>query len=289
MMTFDSSIRLAVFPLTLAALGLVGCDDGKKLSEREAAEEVERIAPVVKEDVEAIRKGLPLGAAKLAEKADADTLGNNSALQKAIAQSRAQVKELDTAKSTFFSITDASGTVLRSEADPDMLAGKSVIAAFPSLKKALDPASGTVEAFGEMVEMRGLRTGQDLAWVLVHPMKDEKGLKGLFVTGWSFRKYAAYLDDKARRHLEAASLKAEKKTVPIAYVFVLKGAKAYGSPLLSADVNAQAIEGLDILGKTAAGPYKGNIEITGRGFGVAAQRAPELGDDAAVVVLLSEI
>ncbi len=289
MSSFDSSIRLVALPLALAALGLAGCDDGKKLSEREAAEEVERIAPIVKEDVEAIRKGLPLGAAKLAEKADADTLGNNTALQRAIAQSRAQVKELDTAKSTFFSITDASGMVLRSEADPDLLTGHSVIAAFPTLKKALDPASGTVEAFGEMVEMRGLRTGQDLAWVLVHPMKDDKGLKGLFVTGWSFRKYAAYLDDKARRHLEAASLKAEKKTVPIAYVFLIKGAKAYGSPLLSAEVNATALEGLGLLEKTATAPYKGNIEITGRSFGVAARRTPELGDDAAVVVLLSEI
>jgi hypothetical protein len=289
MTSLDYSARFVALPLALAALGLSGCDDGKKLSEREAFEEVERIAPILKEDVEQIRKGLPAGAAKLAEKTDADTLGNNSALQKAIAQSRAQVKELDTAKSTFFSITDATGTVLRSEADPDMLAGKSVVAAFPSLKKALDPASGVVEAFGEMVEMRGLRTGQDLAWVAVHPMKDDKGLKGLFVTGWSFRKYAAYLDDKARRHLEAASLKAEKKTVPIAYVFLFKGAKAYGSPLLSADVNAQALEGLGLLEKTAQGPYKGNIEITGRSFGVAAQRTPELGDDAAIAVLLSEI
>jgi hypothetical protein len=77
--------------------------------------------------------------------------------------------------------------------------------------------------------------------------------------------------------------------VPIAYVFLLKGNKAYGSPLLSADVNAQALEGLGLLEKTSAGPYKGNIEITGRTFGVAAQRTPELGDDAAVAVLLSEI
>ena len=120
-------------------------------------------------------------------------------------------------------------------------------------------------------------------------MKDAKGLKGLFITGWSFRKYGAYLDDKARRDLEAASAKAEKKTVPIAYVFMVKGGKAYGSPLLSADVNAQAIEGLGVIEKTAQGPYKGNIEITGRSFGIAALRTPELGDDAAVVVLLSEI
>lgn len=289
MTLFATAARAFVLPLGLAAMGLTGCDDGKKLSEREAAEEADRIAPMVKADVEALRKGLPIGAAKLAEKADADTLGNNSALQKAIATSRAQVPDLDTSKATFFSITDASGTVLRSEADLDLLAGHSVITPFPALKMALDPASATVEAFGEMPEMRGLRTGQDLAWVLAHPMKDPKGLKGLFITGWSFRKYGAYLDDKARRDLEAASAKAEKKTVPIAYVFMVKGGKAYGSPLLSADVNAQAIEGLGVIEKTAAGPYKGNIEITGRSFGIAALRTPELGDDAAVVVLLSEI
>ena len=287
MITFGNSARLAF--ATLALVGLAGCDDVKKLSEREAAEEVERMAPVVKEDVEQLRAGVPAGAAKLSEKTDPDTLGSNPALQKAIAQSRAQVKELDTSKATFFAMADATGMVLRSEADLDLLAQHNVVAAFPALKKALDPASGTVETFGEMAEMRGLRTGQDLAWVLAYPLKDAKGLKGLFVTGWSFRKYAAYLDDKARRHLEAASAKAEKKTVPIAYVFIVKGAKAYGSPLLSADVNAQAIEGLGILEKTATAPYKGNIEITGRNFGVAAQRAPELGDDAAVVVLLSEI
>ena len=296
MISFDCSARLVALPFALAAVGLglglvalVGCDDVKKLSEREAADEVALMAPIVKEDVEQLRKGLPLGAAKLAEKTDADTLGNNSALQKAIAQSRAQVPDLDTSKATFFAMADATGTVLRSEADLDLLATKSVVTPFPTLKKALDPASGAVEAFGEMAEMRGLRTGQDLAWVLAYPLKDARGVKGLFVTGWSFRKYAAYLDDKARRHLEAASLKAGKKTVPIAYVFLLKGGKAYGSPLLSADVNAQALEGLGLLEKTATAPYKGTIEITGRSFGVAAQRTPELGDDAAVAVLLSEI
>ncbi len=289
MISSGTAARLVVLPFALVSLGLVGCDDGKKLSEREAAEEVERIAPVVKEDVEQIRKGVPAGAAKLSEKTDPDTLCNDAALQKAIAQSRAQVKELDTAKSSFFAMADITGKVLRSEDNLDLLAHHNVIAAFPGLKKALDPASGTVEAFGEMAEMRSFKTGQDLAWVLVHPLKDEKGLKGLFVTGWSFRKYANYLDDQARRHMVAASAKAEKKTVPIAYVFILKGTKAYGSMLLSADVNAQAIEGLGILEKTATAPYKGNIEITGRTFGVAAQRTPELGDDAAVVVLLSEI
>jgi hypothetical protein len=279
--------RLALIPLALAAF--TGCDDGKKLSEKEATEETARLTFVVQEDVEQVRKGLPAGAAKLATLLDPDTLGNTQALQKAISTARASVKELDVAKSTFFSVTDASGVVLRSEADPDVLAGKSVVAAFPALKKALDPAGGEVEAFGEMVEMRGLKTGQDLAWVVATPMKDDKGPKGMFVTGWSFRKYAAYLDDKAKRHLSDAAQKDGKTKIPIAYAFIVKGGKAYGSPLLSADVNAQAIEGLGVVEKTAQGPYHSNIEVTGRSFGIAAARTPELGDDAVLVVLLSEI
>src|SRR5690242_17102881 len=119
--------------LPLALLTLAACDDGKKLSEKEADEEVDRILPVVKEDVEQVRKGLPAGAARLGQTLDPDTLGNTGGLQKAIAQARTSVKELDTAKSTFFSFADATGTVLRSEADPDLLAGKSVVKAFPAL------------------------------------------------------------------------------------------------------------------------------------------------------------
>ena len=63
---------------------------------------------------------------------------------------------------------------------------------------------------------------------------------------------------------------------------------AYGT-LIAPDVNAHAIEALDLVGKTAGGPWRGGIEITGRGFGVAGARAPELGDDAALAVLASEI
>ncbi len=69
---------------------------------------------------------------------------------------------------------------------------------------------------------------------------------------------------------------------------MVKGKTAYGTPV-APDVNAHAIEALDLVGKTAAGPYRGTLEITGRGFGVAAVRAPEFGDDAALAVLTSEI
>ncbi|MFO0760593.1 MAG: hypothetical protein U0359_29200 [Byssovorax sp.] len=281
-----SSLSLAA---ALAALpALAGCDENKKLSEQGAADEVAQLAPVVKEDVEQIRKGLPEGAKKLAA-LDADTLSAPAALQKAVAGARASVPDLAIAKSTFFSYVDATGTVVRSEGDPDLLAGKSVVKALPGLQKALDPASGNVEVFGEMPEMRGVKTGPDLAWAVGHPIKDDKGaVKGMFLTGWSFRAFAYHLELTAKRHVADAAQKAGKKLNPIVYVFAVKGKTAYGAPL-TPDVNAQAIEGLNVVEKTAGGPFHTSLEITGRVFGAAAQRTPELGDDAAVAVLLSEI
>jgi hypothetical protein len=272
----------------VAALALAGCDDHRKASEQSAVDEVQRLTPLVKEDVEQVRKGLPLGAAKLATLADPDTLANPVGLQKAVASARAFVKDLDVAKSTFFSFADVTGTVLRSEADPDMLAGKSVTKAFPALQKALDPASGNVEAFGQMPEMRGVRNGPDLAWVIAHPVKQGDKVTGMFVTGWSFRLFARHLDEMAKRHLIEETQKANKKAPPIAYVFVVKGQTAYGGPV-TPDVNAQTVEGMNLIEKTAGGLYRTNLEITNRAFGLAAQRTPELGDDAAVAVLLSEI
>ncbi|HVY48450.1 MAG TPA: hypothetical protein VHB21_21325 [Minicystis sp.] len=283
-------MRLAalVAVAAVSSLALVACEDQGKINEQTASDELARLAPVVKEDAAQVRKGLPEGAKKLAALLGPDPGADLAALQRAIATARAQVQDLSVAKSTFFSFTDPSGTVLRSEADPDLLAGKNVVAAFPALKAALDPKSGDVEAHGQMQEMRGVRNGADTAWVVAHPVVVEGQLKGLFVTGWSYRRFAYHLEEVAKRDLAEAAQKAEKKQPPIAYVFVVDGDKAYGAPV-TPDVDAQAIEALHLVEKTAKGPYKGALEVTGRPFGVAAERAPELGDKAVIAVMASAI
>jgi hypothetical protein len=140
-----------------------------------------------------------------------------------------------------------------------------------------------------MQEMRGVRNGPDLAWAVAHPVKDAGGqMKGVFLTGWSFRGFAYHLDETAKRHLKDEAQKNDEKSVPLLYVFAMKKGKAYGAPQ-TPDVDAEAIEKLDILAKTQQGPWRGQVEITGRTFGVAAQRAPDLGDLAAIVVLASKI
>src|SRR4029079_8988410 len=96
----------------------VACDEGRKLSEQQAAEEVERLSPLVKEDAMQVRRGLPEGAKKLSPMVDADTIARPVNLQRAIATARSQVKDLELAKSTFFAFADTTGTILRSEGDP---------------------------------------------------------------------------------------------------------------------------------------------------------------------------
>ncbi|WP_437678519.1 hypothetical protein [Sorangium sp. So ce131] len=268
---------------------LTGCEDDGKASQKHAAELCGKLAAVVAEDVAQVRTGLPVGSQKLAAQLDTDPGANLLALQRAIAGARASVKELEFAKSTFFSFADPSGTVLRSEADPDMLANRSVLAAFPELRKVLAPDSGLTEAFGEMQEMRGVRNGPDLQWVVAHPVKDpDGGLKGLFVTGWSFRAYAYRLQEAARRELTEIAKRESLKSTPLLYVFAWKGAKAYGGPV-TPDVNTEAIEKLDLPAKTAAGPWSGTVDIAGRTFGAAAQRAPEFAADTGVAALVSTL
>jgi hypothetical protein len=283
------AVRTLTLPLPLClALAVTACDDGRKAAEQSAADALGKLTPVLKEDVAQVRRGLPAGAAKLGPMLDADTLSSPVTLQKAITRTRQQVSDLDVAKGTFFAYADTTGKVLRSETDPDLLAEKSILAAFPALKKALE-GDAVAETWGEMKELRGVKTGPDLAWVAAARVADDKGQpKGMFVTGWSLRAYARRLENAASSVVREAAEKAGKKNPPLVYVFVVKGKNAYGTPI-APDVNAQAIEGLDIVGKTAAGAYRGTLEITGRAFGVAGARLPELGDDAALAVLASEI
>lgn len=282
--------RTALLASTLLATLLTpACGDEGKVSQKYAAELVEKLAPVLKEDVGQVRRGLPGGAAKLGAMLEADPGANLLALQKAIGGARASEKDLQVAKSTFFSFADPNGTVLRSEADPDMLANRSVVAAFPELKNAIGPQAGLVEAFGEMQEMRGVRNGPDHQWVVAHPVKGADGqLKGMFVTGWSFRAYAYRLQEAGKRELGEITKRDQLKSSPLLYVFVFKAGKAYGEKL-TPDVNAEAIEKLDLAAKTASGAWSGTLEISGRTFGVAAQRAPDLAPDAGIATLISTL
>lgn len=275
-------------PVAVVASLAVGCGDPAKASEKAANDRLAGVVNLVKEDVDQVRHGLPEGAAKLGKLLGADAGSDLAGLQRSIASARSGVKDLQFAKSTFFTFVDTTGVALRSEADPDLLAMKSVFAALPGLKKSVEAGTNVVETFGDLKDVH-IRAGNDHTWAAAYPVKDDKGeVRGAFVTGWTLRSLAYHLEEMTKREVVEAAKKEGRKNIPVLYVFVLKGKKAYGAGQ-TPEVNTQAVEGLDLLSKAANGNFSTSLDITGRPFGVAAARTPDYAEDMGVAVLASEI
>jgi hypothetical protein len=280
------------------ALSLSACTDEGQASQAAAAEVVDAAIEVIDRDTDQLRKGMPEGVKVLAKRMPDDPQGSRLELQTAIKAARENTEKLAVAKSTFFSFADLDGKVLRSEIDPDRLVDQNVFQAFPTLSKAIDPTSGLVEAYGSMEALRGVKRGEDLAWIVAHPVLDASGkTKGVFVSGFSFRLYAGLIQGAVRaRATEKAKDKPSKK-VPLFYAFLVKGGTAYGgiepaagpqgSEVAAPDVLAEYLTKQDLAAKTASGDFAATVELEKRKFGFVARRAPALGEDAVVVVVAS--
>jgi hypothetical protein len=217
---------------------------------------VDRLAKLADDDVDELRRGMPRGAKALGPiwSGKADPHADPSSVRRALDRVRNEERDLEVSKGTFFAVTDDKGAILRSDQEPDQLAGKSLVAAYPGLVKVL--AGETVELRGSMTEMAGARTGGDEQWVIAAPVRDaESAVRGVYASGWSLRRFAYHLEETLKHDLVEEALRAgESRTKqPLVYVFHQQ------------------------------------LEITGRGFGLAARRSPKMGADVGVAVLRSEI
>lgn len=280
---FGGLVLGAAFASVLAA----GCDDSGKRAEEHAVKTLENINPMIERDMTQLRQGLADGVVPLAKRLPADPRGDLRETQQAIKAARNNTEKLVTAKGTWFLLVGVDGQVIRSEIDPDRLVDKNVFGPFPALKGAVEGKGALAEGFGEMEEMRGVKRGNDMEWVVAHGVvgPDDK-MMGAFLSGFTFRTYAAFLEDAAKRFLVEESKKAQTDRVPVVYVFLVKNGKAFGAPD-TPDVNADTVLAHDVVGKSAGGLYRGQLEIEKRTFGVAAQRVKALGDDAALAVITS--
>jgi hypothetical protein len=273
------------------AVSASACTDSAKVSEGKAVAHAERLAKLADDDVEEVRRGLPHGAKSLGQVWDGkkDPMADPSLARKGLDRARDEHRDLAVAKSTFFAMTDDKGTVLRSDQEPDILAGKSLVAAYPEMAKVL--AGETIETRGSMAETAGARTGGDEQWVAAAPVRDAQGkVRGIYASGWSMRRFAYHLEEALKSDMLSEALRAGDKNVklPLVYVFVVAGSKVYGAPVTPL-VNTETLQKLDLTSKTADGAtFHQTLEITGRGFGVAARRAPQMGPDIGVAVLRSE-
>jgi hypothetical protein len=279
---------LALLPIVISSLP--ACTDATKVSEERAGANAEKLAALAEKDVEEIRKGLPLGGKKLGEQMagpDANEILPTRA-RGMLKKTREAVIDLQLAKSTFFAVTDPAGQVFANDQEVDAMAGKNLLAAFPAIAKAKD---GYIETMGKMDETRGVKAGEDIAWVAAAPVTSPDGnLKGFYVTGWSMRRFAHHLEEQFKSDMrQEASKSGNASKVPLIYVFVLVGDKPYGAPI-TPDVSHQAVEALALSSKVTPGTtYRTHIDVTNRTYGLGVRRAPALCDTCSVAVLRSEI
>ena len=267
------------------ALSALGCTDKAKLSEKEAAANVDALVAIADSDVGEIERGLPLGAAKLSSlwASGADPRQDLRAVRSALARMRREVPDLTVAKSTFFAVADAQGVAIRNDLEEDAMAGTALLPLFPGLAKA--EAGSYVTTTGAFPGPP-LPSGPDKDWIAAVPIKKDDGtVGGILLTGWTFRRFAFHLQEQLEHDMAQAQGNGK---LPVLYLMVFDKSGVYGAPQ-TPQVNQKAIADLDPLAKTAAGRAHGTLTITDRDFGWVATRLPKLGPDIGIAVLRSEL
>ncbi|HEX9619062.1 MAG TPA: hypothetical protein VF989_02940 [Polyangiaceae bacterium] len=277
--------RRAAWAAGFFVAGVLGCESSGKASAEQARSHVVFLQEKAKEDVTEVQKGLPLGVPHLVKLFEQEGTPETRAEQARdlLEDARDKVQDLRVAKSTFFAVAGKDGIVIRNDREQDAMAGRALFASFPELKRALE--SKYVESRGSMPEAAGVRGRPDGQWVAAAPVKAGGEVRGLYVTGWSWSAYAYRMENALRSELSSKLEGVE--TLPLLYVYMIVDDAAYGAPV-SPDVNAKAIVAMKPLEKARAEPFATEIEITGRSFGLAVGRVPELGKDVAIAVLRSE-
>lgn len=276
-------------PLLFSLLAPFGCTNAAKISETKAQEDVRSLAALVVKDVGEIERGLPEGAKQFASllPKEESAKAEPEQVKKNLLYLQRHVPDLLVAKSTFFALTDAAGIAIRNNLDQDAIAGENLLTTFPALEKARagEPFLITIGGFP-----RQPPAPKDRDWIAASPVKGASGnVRGLFVTGFPYRRFAYHLQESLRHDLELARIeKKDDSKMPLIYIAVFDETGVYGAPK-TPEVSEKALEELKLHEKTQGAPAHGTLDITGRSYGYAAERTPKLGPDVGIVVLRSEV
>ncbi|HEY4013070.1 MAG TPA: hypothetical protein VGM06_07015 [Polyangiaceae bacterium] len=285
MSTFTTG--LASFGLAAALLSTTACKDKAQESARMAGGDADDLAALVDKDVGEVERGMPAGAKRLSSLVAGgnDPKQDVAGVRRALFHMRREVADLNIAKSTFFALADPNGIAIRNDLEEDVMAGQNLFAVFPALAKAKDGYVSTTGAFPAVP-----KNGPDEDWVAAVPVHREDGSTGaLLVTGWTYRYFARHLQESLKDHLaDRAKKSGDEGKIPVFYVAVFDKTGVYSAPL-TPPVDDDALRKQDLVGKTAAGPFQGVLDITDRAFGFAARRTPKLAPDTGIVVLRSEL
>ena len=273
--------------LFLFVLAAAGCKDKAKASAEQAGQNVAALVTLAQKDVEEVERGLPEGAKRLSSVIEGKEPIEPTQVRPRLQRVRREVPDLNIAKSTFFALADDKGVAIRNDLEVDTMAGQNLPQIFPELAKALGGAY--VETTGAFPNATSPQ-GPDKDWIAAAPIpRAGGGVGGLFVTGWTYRRFAYHLQEQLKHDLGEALLKAKDTgKLPILYVALFDKSGVYFAPQ-TPPVNEKALAAMNLVDKTANGTVAAPISITDRDFGYAAARAPKLGPDVGIAVLRSDI
>jgi hypothetical protein len=277
------------------ALGLLAlssgaaCKNGGKRSEEAAKVHAQELAQLIAKDVAEIERGLPAGATKGASYfvSKQGVLDKEpQSVRKNLLRIQREVPDLLVAKSTFIALLDSEGVAVRNNLEVDAMAGLNLFKLFPELSGA----SSKPLAFATGNFKSAPFQPQDPTWVAATAVKSPEGqLAGYLATGWSYRRFAYHLQEHLKSNLKQKALdEKDLGKLPIVYVAVFDGTEVYGAPQTPA-VNETAMKNASPAEKTRSGAASGVLELEGRTFGWAAEKAPAWGEQRGVILLRSEI
>jgi hypothetical protein len=272
---------------SLLALGagtfLPGCRKSSAHSAQQAVEHVKLLKKAIRADVEEVNNGLPRGAELLTEYVATESLEDASALGTALEKTRNKIQDLRSCKATFFALTDPSSLVLRSDQRPDLLAGRSLNEAFPELQRVF--AGASVRTRGK-IQQAATVPRPDAQWLAAEPIRVGGQIKGAYVAGWSWSGYAYRLENQLRSAVRSTVTPPDKE--PLLYVYVLVEDQAFFAKV-SPEVTGRELVALRLFDQAKADAIvTAEREITGRDFGIAFARTPELGENVGIAVVRSE-
>jgi hypothetical protein len=265
-----------------------GCKDQAKESAKLAAKDVDTLGELIDKDIGEVQRGMPEGAKRIASLyAPGSDPKDLPAVRQALLKTQRDVPDLNVAKSTFFALVDEKGVGIRNNLEQDAMAGQDLAKLFPNISKAI--AGDYVETTGSFGGPPGAN-GPDKDWIAASPVKNEQNkVVALFVTGWSYRRFASHLQEVLKADFQTNLRKSgDTGKMPVFYVAIFDASGVY-SERTTPKVDEQALANAKLVDKTKGGPFQGTLTITDREFGYAAKRTPKLGEDTGIVVLRSEL
>ena len=176
-------MRWSAFLFCLSMVGAIGCENSGKVSATKATQHIDYVAGAAQRDAAELERGMPVGAQALTplfEEAFPE-IPSAAAAREALMTVRAKNNDLDSAKSTFFLVTSADGTILRNNLDQDEMAGKNLFEVYPGAVKNRKDAYFQFQGSWEVA--RGVNNRDDAQRGVAVPIKLKGETVGYFVSG----------------------------------------------------------------------------------------------------------